>query len=351
MNRMHKKFLPAYLVALLLLPSFTSFSLEQAKQKKAPAAQQQPEQEDPYTEEEWDAYDKAVKEPDTDKRGTALMAFMDKYPKSKLQEHIVGAYQTLLYEHEKNQRYAKLGPLAEQWLKYYPGDLPSIAAVAESARKLNQDQKFIEYGQKWFAAKPTANIAYFLAEAFKRTGDQARYLEWTEKCFSYYPENFALRMVFVQKYSDEKNFAKAAEYAQLALKSLDIAKKPDTTSEAEWKKVTTELRRSNHYLIGIHLYDKDKFAEAIQSMEKALSYDKNFDWAYYYIGRSLWSMGKVEPEALVAFAKAELLKGEAAKQSKEHLEKLYRANHNDTLVGVEKNIYKLAREELRNGSN
>lgn len=349
MNRTHNRFL-ACLVAFLLLPSFTAFSLEQAKQKKAPPAQQ-PEQEEPYTEEEYDAYDKAVKEPDSDKRATALFTFMDKYPKSKLQEYIVAAYQTLLYEHEKNQRYAKLGPLAEQWLKYFPGDLPSIAAGAESARKLNQDQKFIEYGQKWFAAKPTANVAYFLAEAFKRTGDQAKYLEWTEKCFSYYPENVDLRMVFVRKYSDEKNFAKAAEYAQLALKSLDIAKKPDTTSEADWKKWTNDIRRSNHYIIGIHLYDKDKFQEAIQSMEKALTYDKNFDWAYYYIARALWSLGKIEPEALVAFAKAELLKGEAAKQAKEHLEKLYRANHNDTLVGLEKNVYKPAREELRIGSN
>lgn len=347
MNRTHNRFLPAYFVTLLILPSYTAFSEDQAKQKKAPPAQQQ-EQEEPYTEEEWDAYDKSVKEPDLDKRATALTAFMDKYPKSKLQEYIVAAYQTLLFEHEKNQRYAKLGPLAEQWLKYYPGDLPSILAVAESARRLNQDQKFIEYGQKWFAAKPTANVAYFLAQAFKRTGDQAKYLEWTERCFSYYPENVELRLVFVQKYSDEKNFAKAAEYAQLALKSLDIAKKPDTTSEADWNKWTTQIRRSNHYLIGIHLYDKDKFDEAIQAMTKALTYDKNFDWAYYYIARALWSLGKVEPDALVSFAKAELLKGEAASQAKEHLEKLYRANHNDTLVGVEK-IYKTAREELRNG--
>ena len=47
MNRTYTKFLPAYLVALLLLPSFSAFSLEQAKQKKAPAAQQPPEQEEP----------------------------------------------------------------------------------------------------------------------------------------------------------------------------------------------------------------------------------------------------------------------------------------------------------------
>ena len=36
MNRMRNRFLPAYLVALLILPSYTALSEEQAKQKKAP---------------------------------------------------------------------------------------------------------------------------------------------------------------------------------------------------------------------------------------------------------------------------------------------------------------------------
>jgi hypothetical protein len=81
-------------------------------------------------------------------------------------------------------------------------------------------------------------------------------------------------------------------------------------------------------------------------LERSLAQDPKFDWAHYYIGLSLWKLGKVENnEAPLAFAKAVLLKGEASAQAKEHLEKIYKAVHNGNLTGVEK-VYNQAERDL-----
>jgi hypothetical protein len=50
-------------------------------------------------------------------------------------------------------------------------------------------------------------------------------------------------------------------------------------------------------------------------------------------------------EAPLSFAKAYLLKGEVADQAKEYLEKIYKAIHNNTTIGIDK-IYRRAESEL-----
>lgn len=349
MKRRLFKLLLALLAGAVVLPVRYTLAQDQTK-KKTPPAQQQQEQEPEYTEEEYDAYEKATHEPDLDKRAPALTAFMDKYPKSKLQTYIVAAYQQLLFDCQKNKKYTELGTHAERWLKYFPNDLATNGYIADAAQNLGQDKKFIEYALKVYSAKPDKTLAYALTTTYKRVGDQAKYFEWAENCFPDFPGDFELRMVFVDKYMKDKNFAKAAEYAHLTLKSLEVAKRSETTSEEVWQKAVTATKFKCNYIIGLNQYDKKKYAEAMKSMEKCLAIDKKFDWAYYYIGhcqrqiahsQSNWDMME---EAILSFAKAVVLKGEAASQAKEQLETVYKPMHNNTLVGVDKKYAKAAQE-------
>ena len=50
-------------------------------------------------------------------------------------------------------------------------------------------------------------------------------------------------------------------------------------------------------------------------------------------------------DAMVSLAKATKFGGEIAPKAKDYLEKLYRAMHNNTLIGIDK-IYKKADEEI-----
>src|SRR5262245_13335684 len=352
--RNHKKSFLALLVSLLLAPATVQPGFcqtppqGQPKPKPAPA-QPPPQQEEEYTEEEYDAYEKATKEPDSDKRQAALIAFMEKYPKSKLQQYIVHSYKSLLAEYHKNKNHAKLLPAAEQWLKYEPNDLGSMAYIADAARGLGQDQKFTEYGQKIYAVKPSPDMAYEIAQSFKKIGNQAKYEEWTQKSYAdpkYVTSEINTQMQTADKFVKEKNFAKAAESAQSALKLVEGAKKPDSVSEADWRKTVTAVKRSSHYVIGVNYYDQDKYTECIKSMEQALKIDPKFDWPYYYIGacqeKIAYSKNNLDmmEEAIATFAKAVVLKGEAANDAKERLERLYKPQHNNTLVGVDRRYAK-----------
>ena len=77
MNRINKKrLLCALLTGALALPA-VAWAQGQARPKpKAPAKVEEPQEE--YTEEEYDAWEKATNEPDLDKRQAALVAFLEK---------------------------------------------------------------------------------------------------------------------------------------------------------------------------------------------------------------------------------------------------------------------------------
>jgi len=332
-------FLFAVLFGALSTPGWA-----QSQQKPKPSPQPV-EEEQEYTEEEYDAYDKAVNEPDLAKRADALVDFMEKYPKSKLQPHIVAAYQNLSYELQNAQQWDKLLSLCERWLKYAPDDLRTIAYNAEAAAKLDNTAKYVEYAQKIYAVKPSGLLASEIAQAYKKSGDEAKYNEWIHKLFEYpeYAGDFKLRMDYVEKYAKEKNLGKAAEYAALALKSLAAAKKPEGTADAEWRKVTTAVKRVCNWTIAMNHYEDQQYPQAIKSLEEALKAEV-FDGAFYYIGLSQWKMEQIE-DATVSFAAAQLLKGEFESQAKEHLENLYKALHNNTLIGIDK-VYKKAQARL-----
>ncbi len=315
---------------------------QQAPPKQKPAAQPAQQEEDPgYTEEEYDACMNARNEPDPDKRATMLIAFIEKYPKSKLMTYAVTAYETLMYEEEKNQRYAKLLPHAEQWLKFYPDDLKSMAYIATSAHRLGQDQKYLDYALKIYSVKPNCELAASIATSFEKTGAKDRFLEWTQKLYAC-PEfdgNFNIRYIFVGKYWEEKKPDKATEYAQLTLKSLQVAKKPANQSDADWEKEKTDVFVGCNKIIGLNYYDKKKYPEAIKAFERVVKVRKD-PTAYYFIGSSQWEIDQAAnqevDDAMLSFAICVRLGGDRADQAKDNLEKLYKAIHNKTLIGIDK---------------
>ncbi len=327
-------------LGLLLSPSPVRAEMQQPGQNATGADQEQE-----YSEEEYDAYEKAKDEKDPAKKADALVAFMEKYPKSKLQQYIVAEYQNLAYGLRTNKQFDMLMALSERWLKFFPQDLQTCAYALEAASELGHTQKRLEYAQKIYAMKPTGPLAYEIAEAYKKAGNETAHLEWLHKVMEYpeYAGDFKLRLDLAQKYATEKNLNKAAEYAQLTLKSLEAAAKPDGVSDADWKKTTRSVRRACHWLLGLNYYEDKKYPQAVQAFNEALKAEV-FDAAFYYIGLSQWKMDQID-EATISFGAAELLKGEHQSQAKEYLEKLYRALHNNTTVGIDK-VYKKAQALL-----
>jgi tetratricopeptide (TPR) repeat protein len=332
---------------VFLIPSATS-AQSSAKQETAAAAQTaQGEEESGYTEEEYEAYEKSTQEADLNKRADMLNAFIAKYPQSKLMIYITTAYEQLMSDYANGEKWDKLIVVAEQWLKTHPNDEQSMKYVAAAAQKLGDNQKFLDYALKIYEKNPDGTWAFSIYEAYRNLKNEAKQLEWAEKLFTYdeFKGEFQLRMLFVDKYLKSNEYAKAADYAQKALASVNEAKKPDSVSAADWNKQIRTVRRGCYFTKGLNDYNNRKNYEAsIKEFQNALNVEK-FSEAYYYMGHSYWKLNQLE-EAIDAFAKANVLGGDLAAQAKEYLEKLYKSLHNNTTVGIDK-VYTRAKLELQ----
>jgi tetratricopeptide (TPR) repeat protein len=340
MTRLSKMFffaIPALVVAFV--PGAV-IAHANAELQTSDSAAQEEEQSSPEYEIEYNEYTNATKEADLEKRGAMLLEFMQKHPKSTLMTYVEQAYKNLLVECSNDGKYAELEVLAEQWLKLHPDDLQTIAYIARASEKLGHTEKYIQSLQDIYRLQPTADTAIIIAQAYREMNNMSKYLEWIQTVFKYpeFDANFALRFDLVQFYVKENDFAKAAEYAQLTLKSADLVQQPS----AETQKQLRSVRHICYDIIGRSLYEKEKYAEAIKAFRQAIK-EENYGAGDYYIGLCQRNLEQID-DAMVSLAKAELQGGEVAPKAKEYLEQLYKALHNNTTIGIDK-IYRKAKEQ------
>lgn len=340
-----------FLVALLGLAVFlfagavtSRASTEEQQAKAATTAQAQESDETPYDDVEFGAYEAATKEPDQAKRGTMLLEFIQKYPKSALMPHINSGYDGLLRELSTGKKYELLETFSERWLKIHPNDVRTLAFVAEAANNLQKYERCAECMEEIYKMQPSPTLAKEIFNSYQKINNLAKQLEWFDKLakMSDFDSDFSLRSYFVKKYSEANNLPKAAEFAQLTLKSTDLVKNPDADTQDQLKKT----RHACFHIIAMDLMEKDKYAEAIEAFKRGLKAEK-YGEAYYYIGQCQERLGQDRVEdAILSYIKAELQGGEIAPKAKARAEQLYKALHNNTIIGIEKK-YNKAKEELQ----
>lgn len=309
-------------------------------------AQDQAEEVDPgYTEEEYSAWETADKEPDLEKRAQMLIEVVKKYPESKILPHAEASYRTMLFELSQAKNYALLEPLAEKWLMVRPGSKDTITFIAQASEKLGHDKRCVECLEELYQMEPTATMAFSIMQMYKKMNNQAKVLQWSDVVFKApeYAADYLERYEFVRKYTEANNIPKAAEYAQLTLKSADQAKNLSAEKLEHLKKV----RHACYHVIAMDLMEKDKCADAIETFKKALAVDK-YGEGYYYIAQCYEKLGKdkVEDFAIPYYARAELHGGEVAPKAKARLETLYKALHNNTIIGIDK-VYRRVKESVQ----
>lgn len=293
-----------------------------------------------YTQEEYDAYQAAADEKDPTKKAALIIAFLTKYPKSALVVNVKSLYDGLLYDVLKAGDFKMLEQLAEQWLKYNPDNLQVQAYIFDAAVKLSDYKKAVEYGERIYPQKPSAELALILYNDYEKLGNKPKKLEWHLKLIEYpeYSDNVGLLWGLVVEYADE-DLPKAASYAERTLRALSTGKKPADVPEPEWRKNTREIERGCYDIIGMNFYGQKKYPQALDSLQKAVKV-KCYDSGYYYIAQCYWNLNQLE-DAHDNFAVAELLGGKMSAQAKKHCLEIYRGLHNDTTTGIDK-VYKRA---------
>ena len=348
MKLTYRGVLMALLAGVIMLPAGLGWAQAAGQTQNPPqkkvVEQKKEEPQEEYTVEEYDAFEAATKEQDLTKRATLIVGFMEKYPKSKLLPNVTASYEALLYEVMKAGDFPKLETLGEQWLKLNPNDLKTQAMVFDAALKLGKHQKVVDYGEKIYAQKPSADLGSILYNSYDKLGNVAKKNEWRLKLLEYpeYNDNINLRWELVVEYAD-KDLPKAAGYAEQTLKALTIAKRPANVSEADWSKTARSLEKGCYDIIGMNLYTQKKYTQAIETLQKAVKVEC-YDAGWYYIAQSYWNLNQLE-EAHDAFAVADLLDGKMSAQAKKHCLDIYKTIHNGNDTGIDK-VYRRAKAVL-----
>ena len=241
----------------------------------------------------------------------------------------------------RGKKYDQLESLAESWLKLHQGHEHAPLHCGGHAEPREAGTLRRVYGRD-LPSEAGSRLARDIFNNYVKTSNLAKQIEWAEKMFKMpeFDADFGLRWDFVKRYMESGNYPKAAEYAQLTLKSAALVKQPDANTQETLRMV----HRACHHVIGMDLMEKDKFEEAIRAFRQALRSER-YDVGYFSIGQCLENQQKVE-EAMVEYAKAELQGGELAPKAKERLELLYKAPHNDTTIGIDKSTSR-QRKSLR----
>lgn len=341
MKRYSKMFLSTLFLSAALVFMYGSASYVRAAFQDA----EEEEYSEEY-EEQYNALEAANKETDPVKSAGLLIEFIQKYPDSKLVPYAESSYQNLFARCSQEKKFQELETIAEQWKKIKPGDKLATALIANAAEALGHDEKYVQSMEEIYKQDPKVEYASALAQTYRKMKNDAKYIEWIEIVLKApeYESNFRLRYELMNEYISKKNNAKTMEYAQATLKAADLVK--DTS--ADTVKDLTLVRLNVNRIIGSMLFDDGKFADAITSFQKALKAEKYAE-GYYWIGMCLWKQNNVD-NAILAFAKAQLYgeKGSAADKeiagkAKDRMEQLYKALHNNTTVGIEKQ-YRKAQE-------
>lgn len=292
-------------------------------------------------EEENSAYYAATQEPDPEKRGALLIEFLQKHPDSKLNVYIRQEYAKALDQASQSKKYESLESLSEKWLKLYPDNPETYAYLAEATLKLQKHERYAQSLEAIYAGKPSPDLAKEIFASYQKTENRNKQKEWAEKLFSMpeFAADYMLRFNYVTQFLADKNYPKAAEYAQLTLKALDQADKTAAHTEPQRQKI----RRASHQVIATDLMEKGNFSEAIAAFKNAIAAEA-YDEGYYKIGQCLENLKQID-DAMIYYAKAALMGGEYAERAKTRLELLYKALHNDTLIGIDK-VYTKAKEKL-----
>lgn len=292
-------------------------------------------------EDEYRTYYAAKQEPDFEKKAEMLTDFLLGNPQSALTENINSEYRLMLRELSQGKKYELLESLGEKWLKTHPKDMDVYAFVAEATMNLQKHERCAECLESIYEMQPSPTLAKEIYTAYQKSQNLAKETEWAEKLFKMpeFNDDYMLRYDFVMKYASSGNLPKAAEYAELTLKSLDMVARPDAKTQEQLNK----LRRACYHVIASNLMEKGNYTEAISAFKRAIRAEKYAE-GYYLIGLCLDNKKQVD-DAISYYAIAEMMGGEDAARAKARLEVLYRAMHNNTLIGIDK-VYKKAKELL-----
>ncbi|MEW5977416.1 MAG: hypothetical protein AB1898_16615 [Acidobacteriota bacterium] len=345
-------------VGLLLVPSGSDLAVLNAQEEKKTEQQKEDEVLDleeaekqaakptsdvGYTKEEYDAFQKALNNPDLKLRAEELMQFAKDKPESKLREHALNAVPAVMAELYQAKDMASLAPVAESYLELKPGDEAALGVATEAFYTNKDYAKATKYGEAFYEKKPSPELAQLLAHSFDQLKNDGKFANYAEKALgNMSPQDaFFYSAKLSYYYANRKDIGRAATHCQKMMSAYGDGEPPPGYTADKWNQ---EKARS-YAIIGRNYYERKQFANAVSAFNNSLKYYRQNDEAYYYMGMSYWSAND-PTNALKSFAKSYSLNKAYAKTARDKMETLYKALNNGSVEGIDR-ILRAAAAEMR----
>ncbi len=301
-----------------------------------------------YTPEEYELYQNAVNAA-PEEREDAIIQFVEENPKSTLIQYAASSYVQLMQAYESQGQTERVLDAGKRLLKLLPEEANALYLTAVAANQLGRFEEAVQYGEKAYSANPSAGLAFFLATCFGRLKDEDKYAEYGD-IYCQEPEAkqcYLIQADLMRRFAGNKQWGKAAEYAQRALKGLEAAEKPPQSSPSEWSDDLDKQRVVAYSIVGRNGWESQNWRTSLENYQKVLSLKTDPAMkaeAHYYAGMSQWKQREID-SAMKAFAKGSVQeKAPYAKHCRQYLETLYKSTHNDSLAGVEEFVERSTRQ-------
>jgi tetratricopeptide (TPR) repeat protein len=303
-------------------------------------------------------YEAIKKEPDLQKRADAILGFIKERPVSRILPFAASDYIACIKPILDQKNWAKAISMLETLQAALPTVQAAQAAIPEGVTpgvaefkkdQLEPTQKMIlqsllgayyqsknwpkaaETAEKIYAGNPDKSMLPAMVDIYSKFNAD-KFLEYGKKMLAEFPmeQSYSVALQMAQAYLQKQDIPAATD---MLSKIMDVYgdKVPPNVPEAQWN----ATRAFAYGVIAAPIYQNKDYPKAMELYEKVLKFDPKKADAYYYIGMCKWQ-AKDQGGAIEAFARAVVLDDKAiTPRAKQYLEELYKAEHSDSLDGLD----------------
>jgi tetratricopeptide (TPR) repeat protein len=305
-------------------------------------------------------YEEIKKESNTQKRCDLLLAFTKERAISRMLRYAASDYQACIKPEIDKKNWAKVISMEESLLALLPSeqkvkaeDIPvgvedylkdQLRPTVETIQKAllaaylgsNNLPKAAETGEKVYAMTGDAALVPALADIYLKMQNFDKYLTYGQKILASTPieKSYGTALQMADVYIKKQQTGKAIE---LLAKVINVYgdKVPPGVPQESWN-----ATKAIYYgAVASESYGKKDYNKAMQLFGKLLQVAPKRDDAYYFIGMCKWQ-NKDQLGAIESFAKCVVLQKQYAAKAQTYLEQLYKAEHSDSLDGLDEELAK-----------
>jgi tetratricopeptide (TPR) repeat protein len=308
-------------------------------------------------------YEAIKKEPDLQKRADEILAFIKARQVSRILPFAAADYIACIKPILDQKNWAK----AISMLEALQAALPTVqiaqtaipAGVTPGVEDFTKDQleptqkmilqallgayyqsknwpKAAETAEKIYARNPDKSLLPGMVDIYSKFNTD-KFLEYGKKMLAEFPmeQSYSVALQMAQVYLQKQNIPAATDMLTKIM-AVYGDKVPPNVPEAQWN----ATRAFAYGVIAAPVYQNKDYPKAMELYEKVLKFDPKKADAYYYIGMCKWQ-AKDQEGAIDAFAKAVALNDKAvAPKARQYLEELYKAEHSNSLDGLDEVLHK-----------